>query len=166
MSGRVLNVFIENQTNNFKLKRKIRVLIKKVTGLCYKSENLPYKACLDIRLVDNDKMAEINLRTRNINNTTDVLSFPMMEFVEGKINVMPWDYINKRKLIYLGEIIITPSVTKSQAEMYGHSFEREMGFLVSHGMFHLLGYDHGNTEDEKKMIKKQESVLKLLMLER
>lgn len=102
---------------------------------------------LSIALVDDDEMQELNRKYRNCNETTDVLSFPLGE---GQ----------------LGEIIISWPRVEEQARDYGHSLERELGFLLVHGILHLLGYDHQQEEGTRTMRRKEEEILSYLELER
>jgi len=94
-----------------------------------------------ITLVDNEHIRQLNREFRNLDKPTDVLSFPLDE--EDS----------------LGDIIISIPRAKEQATQYGHSFERELGFLTIHGFLHLLGYDHHTEEEEKVMFGRQEQIL-------
>ncbi|MBP1930532.1 rRNA maturation RNase YbeY [Ammoniphilus resinae] len=94
-----------------------------------------------VTLVDNEQIKQLNREFRNLDKPTDVLSFPLDE--EDS----------------LGDIIISIPRAKEQATEYGHSFERELGFLTIHGFLHLLGYDHHTEEEEKEMFGKQEKIL-------
>ena len=102
---------------------------------------------ISFALVDNEQIRELNKVYRGIDEPTDVLSFPMDEEI--------W-----------GDIIISIDKVISQAEEYGHSLERELGFLVVHGILHLLGYDHQTPEEEAIMRQKEEKVLGELNLTR
>lgn len=90
----------------------------------------------------------------NKNYVTDVISFSM------------WDSINSLKTPLLGEIFLCKEKVISQAIEFNHSFDREIMFLISHGIFHLLGYDHQNNEEEKEMLNKQYNVLEYLKIGR
>ncbi len=102
---------------------------------------------LSIALVDDAEMEKLNREYRSCNETTDVLSFPLGED-------------------QLGEIIISWPRAKEQARDYGHSLERELGFLLVHGILHLLGYEHQKEEGRKTMRRKEEEILSYLGLER
>lgn len=102
---------------------------------------------ISFALVDNEQIQELNKEYRGIDEPTDVLSFPMDEEI--------W-----------GDIIISTEKVLSQAEEYGHSLERELGFLAVHGILHLLGYDHQSAEEEAMMRLKEEKVLNKLKLSR
>lgn len=102
-----------------------------------------------IVFVDEETIQDLNRKYRNIDKVTDVLSFAFEDNTEI-------DYNNVR---FLGEIYVCIPRMKSQAIEYGHTEERELGFLVVHGLLHLLGYDHMSNEDEKKMFGLQELIL-------
>ncbi len=103
-----------------------------------------------IILVDSNKIHEINREYRNIDKETDVISFASLD------DELVFDL---NEVIELGDIFINVDAIRSQASDYGHSLKREFCFLVTHGILHLLGYDHMNKEDEKKMFDLQEEIL-------
>lgn len=119
-----------------------------------------------ITLVDDARIHEINREYRGVDRPTDVISFAMNEAGEGE----PEIFMDEEELEdfpnALGDIIISIPRTKEQAVEYGHSFERELGFLTVHGFLHLLGYDHGSPEEEKEMFGKQEEILTKIGLTR
>lgn len=110
---------------------------------------------LSLTFVTNARIHEINRDYRHIDRPTDVISFALEEMGKDEVAIVPEDDEPR----VLGDIIVSIEKTKEQAESYGHSFERELGFLVIHGLLHLLGYDHMNEEDEKKMFGLQEEIL-------
>ncbi|HHT38820.1 MAG TPA: rRNA maturation RNase YbeY [Mollicutes bacterium] len=106
-------------------------------------------AFFSIIFIDDKKMRELNKQYRKIDKSTDVLSFAFEDnedLSEGTIRM-------------LGEIYISVDRAREQAELYGHSYLRELAFLMIHGFLHLLGYDHMNDDDEKKMFDRQEVIL-------
>lgn len=111
--------------------------------------------------MDNRYIKELNLIYRNQNRVTDVLSFAMNEHTEDEP-----DYDFSNDLNVLGDIVISLEKAKSQSEEYGHSLERELGFLVAHGMLHLLGFDHETEAEEEAMHNLQEKILQSVNLER
>ena len=118
---------------------------------------------LSILLCDNKKIHELNKEYRGIDRPTDVLSFPMFEKeeLENKINSQDFEYED-----VLGDIIISIDRVKEQAEEYGHSFEREFAYMIVHGFYHLMGYDHIKEEDKAIMRPKEEKVLNKLGITR
>lgn len=107
------------------------------------------KAIFTIIFIDDDFMQTLNKKYRNINRTTDVLSFAFEDNDKICYNIRQ-----------LGQIFISIPKMKEQAKDYGHSEKRELAFLVVHGLLHLLGYDHTlGIQEEKEMFGKQELVL-------
>ncbi|MEB7810766.1 rRNA maturation RNase YbeY [Staphylococcus xylosus] len=116
-----------------------------------KQENIEEEAELSVTFVDKEEIQEINKMYRDKDKITDVISFALEED-EPEITGLDMPRV-------LGDIIICTDVAKEQADNYGHSFERELGFLALHGFLHLLGYDHMNEQDEKEMFGRQEQIL-------
>lgn len=140
------------------------VLIEKVIDKCFEIENLDEnKVYVAITLTTPEEIREINKEFRKIDKETDVLSFPIFEKKDidmlrknGEIvdEDMPQDV--------LGDIIISMKKVEEQAKEYGHSVERELAYMVVHGFYHLMGYDHMVEEDKKVMREKEEKVLESL----
>lgn len=141
-------------------KKEYEEIIEKVVYQCFKEEKLlKTKLYMSIILTTKDKIQELNNTYRKINKTTDVLSFPMfekeeLEYFEG---IIPEP---------LGDIVISIEKVKEQAEEYGHSFERELSYMVVHGFYHLMGYDHIELSDRKIMREKEENILNKLQITR
>ncbi len=129
-------------------------LVKDLLLFAAKEEMIPDHAELSITFVTNEEIQQLNKQYRDLDRPTDVLSFALEEEGEGEISISG---MNLPKI--LGDIIISVDRTKEQAVEYGHTFERELGFLALHGFLHLLGYDHMNEIDEKKMFQRQEEIL-------
>lgn len=136
-------------------------LIEKVAKECFKTENLlDTKLYLSIILTTPRDIQEMNNTYRKINKETDVLSFPMFE--RGDIP----EKISKEIEEPLGDIVISIERVKEQAIEYGHSFERELAYMVVHGFYHLMGYDHIELLDKQEMREKEEIVLNKLNITR
>ncbi|MDF9843267.1 MULTISPECIES: rRNA maturation RNase YbeY [unclassified Paenibacillus] len=120
------------------------------------------KGEVDLTFVDNDRIHELNLEYRGIDRPTDVLSFAMNEAGEDEPEII-YAFDDEEEFAEVpnsfGDIIISVTRAQEQAEEYGHSLERELGFLFVHGFLHLLGYDHQDAESEAEMMSKQEQVL-------
>lgn len=108
-------------------------------------------------LVDDERIHKINREYRHIDRSTDVISFAMEDNDQFYVEGMPRT---------LGDIFISVDHAKKQAEEYGHSLRREMCFLFTHGILHLLGYDHMTDEQEKEMFGLQDQILGALNIER
>lgn len=131
--------------------------IKKVLEQCFKEEKMEKtNLYITITLTNSENIKEINREYRNIDKATDVLSFPMFEKDEleekFKNNFFEHEEV-------LGDIVISIPKVEEQAKEYGHSFERELSYMIVHGFYHLMGYDHIKEEDKKKMRPKEEKIL-------
>lgn len=109
-----------------------------------------------VTIVDDEEIRQLNLQYRGLDKPTDVLSFSMLESGDDE---SPIHYDEELPENMLGDIVISAPTAKRQSEEYGHSFERELGFLFVHGFLHLIGYDHGDAEAERIMTDKQEQAL-------
>ena len=130
-----IRVIISNQQKAVKIPTGIRMLIRRCCHAVLQLEGFKDSAEISVSFVDNDQIQEMNRQYRNIDAPTDVLSFPMGENGNYDVN-------HETGAKILGDIVISVPKAMEQAKTYGHSFEREMGFLTAHSMLHLLGYDH------------------------
>lgn len=130
--------------------------IEEITEQCFKEEKLDKTDLyLSITLSNEEYIHKINKETRNVDKPTDVLSFPMFEKNEiPKIKTGIPDV--------LGDIIICIPIVKKQAIEYEHSFKRELAYMLVHGFYHLMGYDHIEEKDKQEMRKKEENILSKL----
>ncbi len=147
--------------------------IKKVVDKCFEVENLQNtNLYMSITLTNPEEIKTINKQYRNINKATDVLSFPMFE--KEELDTMVQDSAKKDQVDdtenqvrdILGDIVISIQKVQEQAKEYGHSFERELSYMVVHGFYHLMGYDHMVEDDKKQMRKKEENILEKLNISR
>jgi probable rRNA maturation factor len=148
-------------------------LMEKLLHIAGRKEEIT-KGIVTLTLTDDEGIRELNRQYRGLDKPTDVLSFSLLEGDEPDIHyddeyesseegVEEWkdeDMTADKFSDLLGDIVISVPRAEAQAEEYGHSFERELGFLFVHGFLHLLGYDHGDEVQEKEMFAKQEEVLK------
>ncbi|MCU9613916.1 rRNA maturation RNase YbeY [Caldibacillus lycopersici] len=135
--------------------------LEKLLHLAAKMEAIEEKSELSLTFVDNERIQEINRDYRDKDQPTDVISFALEETVEDELDIIGADMPR-----VLGDIIISVPRAQEQANEYGHSFMRELGFLSVHGLLHLLGYDHQTEEQEKIMFGKQEEILQAFGLTR
>lgn len=131
----------------------------------------PYEAEVNVLFTDNEAIREINRENRNLDAPTDVLSFPFGEFpVPGRFDTLedeqPDLFHPDTGELMLGDIVISVERVLSQAEEYGHSVERELGFLLSHSVLHLCGFDHMEDEERMVMEEKQRQIMEVLKLYR
>lgn len=134
-------------------------LIEDCARAALEEEGIEDDAEISVTLVDNARIREMNAEHRDIDRETDVLSFPLGD--ENGFEVNP-----DTDAILLGDVVISLEKALSQAEEYGHGFRRETAFLLTHSLFHLLGYDHATEDEEKEMFAKQEKVLHKLGITR
>lgn len=139
-------------------------IVNKVINECFLEENLlNTNMYISITLTNPENIRNINKEYRNIDKETDVLSFPMFEKDELQAIIKDNEYeVND----VLGDIVISLEKVKEQAIEYGHSFERELAYMLVHGFYHLMGYDHIEEEDKKNMRLKEEVILNQLKITR
>src|SRR5699024_11251050 len=125
--------------------------IDKLLTFAKEQEHVDSEAELSVTFVDKTEIQEINKMYRDKDKVTDVISFALEE-EEPEISGLDMPRV-------LGDIIICTDVAQEQSESYGHSFERELGFLALHGFLHLLGYDHMDEQEEKEMFGRQDQIL-------
>lgn len=158
-----IKIYFSNNQEKVALTPEIKGLMVKTVATVVESEkyinNIVISAAnklasLSVTFTDNETIKEVNRLNRNVDSETDVLSFPMFE-----------DFIDVEGEFSFGDIMLSLEKAQEQAELYDHSFEREVAFLTAHSMLHLLGYDHIEEDDEKVMREKQREIMKKLHLE-
>lgn len=155
-----IKVVITNDQNAVKIPKGFRMLIRRCCTAVLIMEDFKDSAEVSVSLVDNEQIRELNKQYRNIDKETDVLSFPLG--VDGV-----YDVNLDTGEAQLGDIVISIEKAIEQAERYGHSLQREIGYLTVHSMLHLLGYDHENGGLELlHMREKEEQALSQLGLKR
>lgn len=143
---------------------KYEEIIKRVIEQCFKEEKIEKsKLYISITLTNPEHIHEINKKYRNVDRATDVLSFPMFEKDELDKKIKNNDFEHED---VLGDIVISIEKVEEQAKEYGHSFEREFAYMLVHGFYHLMGYDHIEDDDKVVMRKKEEIVLNKLGITR
>lgn len=161
---------IDNRQDKIEFTQNTEKLIFNCVKKVLDMEGFDLKALVDIILVDNQEIRKINLEYRDVDKATDVLSFPMLDLKPGQRILDGDTFISDidpdSGAVVLGDIIVSMEKVKEQAEEYAHSFERELGYLIVHGMLHLLGYDHIIEDDRNKMRSREEAVLEALNLTR
>lgn len=139
-------------------------IVKKVLDKCFEEEGLlDSKLIMTITFTTPEEIRKINKKYRKIDKATDVLSFPMFEKDELDEKIKSGDFPYED---VLGDVIISIEKVREQAEEYGHSFERELSYMLVHGFYHLMGYDHIEEEDKKIMRPKEEKILNELKITR
>lgn len=155
-----IKVNIENKQKAVRIPTGMRLLMRRCCHAVLELEGFEGNAEVDISIVDNDQIRVINNEQRKIDAATDVLSFPLGE--NGVYDKNP-----ATDAYMLGDIVISVQRAAEQAEQFGHSLQREVGYLTTHSMLHLLGYDHVNGGLEAvHMREKEEKVMTSLGLPR
>lgn len=153
-------VIISNDQKQVTIPKGIRLLIRRCCNAVLQEEKFDADAEVSVRFVDSATIKDLNAQYRNIDEETDVLSFPLGE--NGK-----YDKNLDTGALLLGDIVINVARAMEQAEMYNHSLQREIGFLTVHSMLHLLGYDHENGGLEQSLMRsREETVLTKIGLKR
>ena len=155
-----IKVIISDDQHTVKVPSGVRLLIRRCCHAVLQLEGFIGSAEISVRFVDNEIIRALNAEYRGLDRETDVLSFPLGENGNYDKNPVTGAYL-------LGDIVISVQKAMEQAEEFGHSLEREIGFLTVHSMLHLLGYDHVNGGLEAvRMREKEEQVLTQLGLKR
>ena len=150
---------VEIEIKNVQTKGIEEKIIKDVVKCVLKQEKIKHTVDVYITLTNNEEIHAVNKEYRDVDRPTDVLSFPMYEREEIELlKSKKQDDVEE----ILGDIIISIPKVIEQAEEYGHSYERELAYLTTHGMLHLLGYDHMIEEEKKEMREHEETVLSIL----
>lgn len=155
---------IVNEQDKIEITEKTEELISSVILKTLDCEDFEHDCYVAVTLTDNENIRIINNEQRSIDSATDVLSFPVLEYEDGEIIAGVGDYYEDK--LILGDIVLSVERAIEQSEEFGHSVEREIGYLVCHSVLHLLGYDHENEEEREVMRKKEENTLERLSLTR
>lgn len=149
-------VYIANNQKAVKIPSGLRILIRRACNAALEYEKFEGNTEVSVIFVDNQEIAKLNEQYRNKPTPTDVLSFPLGENNHYDIN-------QETGAAMLGDIVISMERAMEQAEMYGHSLQREVAFLTVHSMFHLLGYDHeaGGIEAVRMREKEEATLIQL-----
>ena len=153
-----IRVIIDNKQKEVKIPTGLRMLIRRCCNAVLRLEKFPYPAEISVTFVNNEQIRELNHQYREKDVPTDVLSFPMGE--NGQ-----YDENHDTGAKILGDIVLSMEKAVEQADRYGHTLEREVGYLCAHSMLHLLGYDHEQGGmDRVRMREKEEQVMTQLGL--
>lgn len=153
-----LTVYFAARCRKEKAGDELKALVKRAIEETLNYEKVKLDSEVSVTFVSDRQIREINREFRGIDSATDVLSFPQAE--NGNLEEA---YDGER--VQLGDIVISLERARSQSELYGHSFEREVAFLTVHSVLHLLGYDHETgEEDERIMRRRQRAIMKKMGL--
>lgn len=169
-----MSIFIENEVEA-KFDFDYENVIEQVINEAATYVNCPFEVSVEVTITDNETIKEINNEQRGINNPTDVLSFPMVEyqvpgnfdFLHGTDDDVAYEYFDPDTgELILGDIVLSVDKIYTQAEEFGHSIKRELAFLVAHSMLHLFGYDHMEDGERVEMERMQREILDKLGITR
>lgn len=158
-----MSFYLEEEVE-VKFEFNYKKLAEQIVEFCLDYAKFPYEAEVNLTLTDNAGIHAINKEFREIDRTTDVLSFPMLNYkTPGDFTFLDEedsdDFNPDTGEALLGDIVISVEKVVEQAESYGHSIEREYAFLITHSMLHLFGYDHMEEDEAKVMEAKQREIL-------
>jgi probable rRNA maturation factor len=157
--GRI-RILIKNDQRKVNITQETKDIVRKCCAGVLSFQKMKIDAEVSVTFVSDRHIRRLNRIYREKDKTTDVLSFPLFEKDD-------FQYMSKNQLTPLGDIVISIDTALKQAEEYGHSLEREVGFLTVHSMLHLLGYDHETSQaDEDEMFAKQKEILDNIRLMR
>ena len=157
MTENKIKVIITNKQKTVKIPTGLRMLVRRTCNAVLRMENFQGSAEVSVTFVDNQGIRELNAQYRDKDTETDVLSFPM-----GENGV--WDKDPETGAFILGDVVISMEKAMEQANIYGHSLQREVGYLTAHSVLHLLCYDHIEPLDRVHMREKEELVMDQLGL--
>ncbi|MFD0715091.1 rRNA maturation RNase YbeY [Paenibacillus sp. GCM10027626] len=152
-----------NEQERINIPEELVGRLERLLQLAAQTEGI-FEGDVALTFVDDEEIHQLNNTYRGIDRPTDVLSFAMQEETDEELDILYEVESEDDELpidTMLGDIIISVDRALAQSEEYGHSFEREIGFLFVHGFLHLIGYDHQDEESEAIMTQKQEAVLQM-----
>ena len=153
-----IRVVITNSQKEVKIPTGMRMLVRRCCNAVLKMEKFEGPAEISVTFVNNEQIKELNAQYRNKDIETDVLSFGLCG-EDGKYDIDP-----ETGAQLLGDVVISMERAVEQANIYGHSLQREVGYLTCHSVLHLLGYDHEDNMERIRMREKEELVMDLLGL--
>lgn len=157
----MLKINLSEENDN--LSPETNKLLEEIYQALIEKEGLGQEAEVSLLLTNNEEIRELNREYRNLDQATDVLSFPIYEREEIEAFLKDQE---GPELILLGDIIISMERAGEQAQEYGHSFQREVAYLFVHGLLHLLDYDHLEEDEKKEMRTREEEILNNFSLAR
>ena len=157
-------IYIEDVREKSDLSEDKAKLIEKTVEATLSYEKIDMPCFVSVSIVDEDEIREINSEHRGIDKVTDVLSFPVVNLIDGSFQEDAGDFYEGR--LILGDVVLCAKRAREQAEEFGHSIEREMSYLTCHSILHLIGYDHEDEVEREVMRQKEEAVMELLNLKR
>lgn len=157
-------IYIEDVCASPAINDDVRDFLRTVVTATLEHEKVNEPCYVSITVVDEDEIKEINNEHRGIDAVTDVLSFPVVNLIDGTYEENAGDFFEGR--LILGDVVLCAKRAREQSIEYGHSYERELGYLTCHSILHLIGYDHEEDFEREVMRQKEEAVMTKLNLRR
>lgn len=154
-----IKVVIKDDQKEVKIPTGLRMIVRRCCVAVLQIERFNAPAMVSVAFVDRNKIRELNKTYRNKDNSTDVLSFPMLASEPGEDGTLEYNTDPKTGLKILGDIAISIDTALEQARRMGISLQEEVSFLVVHSMLHLLGYDHENSVEGEERMKERETLI-------
>lgn len=161
-------LYTDNRQNKLEVTQEFINKLNDVCNFTLKEEGVEGEYQISLLFVDNNEIKEINEETRGINKATDVLSFPMLDYENGKVYKDMYigyefdeTYMDGNELV-LGDMVLSLERALEQSIEYNHTYEREVCYLVVHSILHLLGYDHMEEDEKLIMRSREEEILNKL----
>lgn len=160
----ISEIYIEDATLASSTNEDTNKFLENVVLATLEYEKISTPCFVSITIVDEDEIKSLNNEHRGIDSITDVLSFPVVNLTDDTTDINAGDYVDGK--LILGDVVLCAKRAKEQSEEYGHSYERELGYLTCHSVLHLIGYDHEDEAQREVMRQKEEAVMEILNLKR
>lgn len=157
-------IYVEDLRDKPSLTNEMKSLITSTVTATLEYEQIDKPCFVSVSVVEPDEIQALNKENRGVDSVTDVLSFPVVNLLDGSDCSDAGDYCEGR--LILGDVVICADRAKEQSEEFGHSIEREMGYLTCHSVLHLIGYDHEDESEREIMRVKEEAVMDKMNLKR
>lgn len=165
-------IYVDNRQDKIEVTEEFTNKLENTITFALKEEGVSVPCEVSLVFVDNEEIREINNDNRGIDRATDVLSFPILEYPKDKVYKEVYQdekfdetFLDGEELV-IGDIVLSLEKALEQSKEYNHSFEREASYLVVHSVLHLLGYDHMEDEEKKRMRTREEEILNKLNIKR
>ena len=165
-------IYVDNRQDKIEVTEEFTNKLENTIIFALKEDGVNVPCEVSLVFVDNEEIREINNENRGIDRATDVLSFPILEYPKDKVYKEVYEeekfdetFLDGEDLV-IGDIVLSLEKALEQSEEYNHSFEREASYLVVHSVLHLLGYDHMEDEEKKRMRTREEEILDKLNIKR
>ena len=165
-------IYVDNRQDKIEVTEEFTNKLENTIIFALKEEGVNVPCEVSLVFVDNEEIREINNENRGIDRATDVLSFPILEYPKDKVYKEVYEeekfdetFLDGEDLV-IGDIVLSLEKALEQSEEYNHSFEREASYLVVHSVLHLLGYDHMEDEEKKRMRTREEEIIDKLNIKR